>query len=246
MVVAIIQARMGAKRLPGKVLKKINGIPLLALEVGRVRLAKKVDKVVVATSDQPQDEVICDFCQENQIDCFRGSESDVLSRYYDCAKKCEASLIVRLTADCPLVDPVIIDKTVQLCLDERVDFSANTVPPDKSFFPDGSDVEVFTMAALARAHAECKNPHDREHVTFYFWKYANGFKTARLENDKDYSRYRFTVDYPQDLEVMELVIEELKKQGRFGYVSEVAAILEANPQIREKNSQYYFGIGWKQ
>lgn len=245
MKVAIIQARMGAKRLPGKLLKELSGIPLLKFQNQRLTKAK-IDKIVIATSLSGADDAIANFCRENSISCFRGSENDVLSRYYECAKEHKATIIIRVTGDCPLVDPKVIDETVSLLEAEQADFAANTVPPDKSYFPDGSDVEVFTFEALERAHQECKDKHDREHVTFYFWKYNNGFKTAQLTNDKNYSKYRFTVDYPQDLEVMDFLIKELDKRGQFGHLEEVAKVLDDNPQIKEKNSGYYFGIGWEQ
>lgn len=245
MVVAIIQARMGGRRSPGKVLKEVDGIPLLKYEIDRVKKSNLLDKIVVATSNLDRNDIIENFCKINDIECFRGSEDDVLDRYYQCAKKYKAEVIVRLTADCPLLDPEVIDNTIGLLMDNNADFSANTVPPESSKYPGGSDVEVFSMKALERAHRECKDVHDREHVTFYFWKYDNSFKTTQLDYDKNFSNYRFTVDYPEDLEVVEFVIKELKKRGTFGHLKEIIDILESNPEVKEKNSRYYFGIGWK-
>jgi len=243
-IVAIIQARMGSKRLPGKVLKVAEGIPLLGHQFKRVNSSSLIDKIVIATSTGKEDEAIVSFCKENGIDYFRGSENDVLSRYYECAKKYNADVVVRLTGDCPLSDPEIIDKVIRLFQSSDVDYAANTVPPETRKYPSGLDAEVFSFTALKRAHEEASDVHDREHVTFYFWKYNNGFKTVQLDSAKDYSKYRITVDYPEDLEVVKFIISTLKCKGLFGHIEQIAEILDKNTEIEKKNSQYYFGIGW--
>lgn len=245
MIVGVIQARMGSARLPGKILKKVNGVALLGYQVERVRKSRLLDKIIVATSVLVKDDVVEKFCKTNNIEYFRGSENDVLSRYYECAQKYNADVVVRLTADCPLSDPKIIDDTIKFYIDTKVDYVANTVPPETSKYPDGFDVEVFSMEALKKAYEKANDSHDREHVTFYFWKYNNGFKTAQLYNSKNYSKYRLTVDYPEDFEVVEFVIKELKKRNSFGHLNEIIEIIDANPDIKAKNSKYYSGIGWK-
>jgi len=245
MIAAIIQARMGSTRLPGKVLKEVKGKPLLMYQIERVRVSKLLDKIIVATSNLPKDDIIADFCKKNSIDVFRGNENDVLSRYYECAKKHKADIIVRLTADCPLVDPFVIDRVISMFQKENVDYAANTVPPETARFPDGSDVEVFSMQALERAFIECSDPHDREHVTFYFWRYDNNFKTVQISQDVDWSKYRFTVDYPEDFEVVEYVFQELERRGSFGHLEEIIEIIETNQEMKEKNVKYKFGAGWK-
>ena len=171
MVIAIIQARMGSTRLPGKVLKRIDGRPMLSYLLDRVLKSTKIDKVIIATSILAIDDPIEDHCKEYGVDCFRGSENDVLSRYYECAKKYNADVIVRLTADCPLADPNVIDDVIKIFECNNVDYCANTVPV--STFPDGTDVEVFSMNALEKAFNEVKDPHFREHVTFQFWQTDN-------------------------------------------------------------------------
>lgn len=230
--------------MPDKVLKEINGVPLLEYQVNRVRQSKLIDSVIVATSDNRLDDAIVEFCEQTKINCFRGSENNVLERYYECAKQYNADIVVRLTGDCPFSDPSVIDATVGLLEKSNADFSANTVPPEKSCFPDGSDVEVFSMCALERAHAECLDPHDREHVTFYFWKYDNGFKTVQLGNEIDYSKYRLTVDYPEDLEVVSFIMGELEQENMPGSLDEIIEILKSNPSIMELNAHHYFGEGW--
>ena len=243
-IVAIIQARMGSTRLPDKVLMEIDGVPLLEIMLSRVAKSELLDKVIIATSTLPNDEQIEEFCQKYGYECFRGSENDVLSRYYECATIYHAEVIVRLTADCPLIDPVIIDKVINHYFSKNVDYAANTVPPETSTFPDGSDVEVFSFKALERAHGEASDPKDREHVTFYFWKYNHGFSTAQLTQDKDWSNYRITVDYSEDIEVIRFLVLELKKNGSFGNMGEIIQLLDNNASVFKINSSYTFGQGW--
>jgi len=241
----IIQARMGSTRLPGKVLKTLGDRAMLGLQIERVSKAKHIESIIVATTTESSDDVIEYFCNDNGIKCFRGSESDVLSRYYKCSKDNNLETIVRLTADCPLIDPIVIDNVVDLYFKSNVDYAANTVPPETSRWPDGSDVEVFSFKSLKRAYNEASANDDREHVTFFFWKNKeNGFKTAQLGNSIDYSKYRFTVDYPEDFEVMQFLFSEIQARGSFCHVNEIISILDENPEIMRINERYYFGIGW--
>ena len=245
MIAAIIQARMGATRLPGKVLKKIGPFGLLEFQINRVKKAKNVENIIVATTTKSIDDDIENFCHERGIKCYRGSENDVLSRYYECAKIHNIKTIVRLTADCPLIDPIIIDKVIDMFLQDNVDYSANTVPPETSFWPDGSDVEVFSYKALQRAFKESTKTEDREHVTFFFWKdKSNGFKTSQLSNSQDWSKFRFTVDYKEDYEVINLLYKEIEERKIFGNTDEIIEILKDRPDIQIINKEYYFGIGW--
>jgi spore coat polysaccharide biosynthesis protein SpsF len=245
MIAAIIQARMGSTRLPGKVLMEVDGVPLLEYQIDRIKQSKMLNKIIVATSILEQDDKIADFCDSHDILCFRGSENDVLERYYDCAKQYKVETVVRLTADCPLIDPQVIDQTIMLFQKESVDYCGNTVPPEKSKYPDGSDVEVFSFQALKKAHDEARSAPDREHVTFYFWKYDYAFTTALLSRVEDWSKYRITVDYPEDLEVVRFVLRQLKREQRFGSLEEIITIIRNNPIVFEKNAKYEFGIGWK-
>ena len=161
-------------------------------------------------------------------------------------QKYNADIVIRLTADCPLIDPVIIDKAISTFMaDASLDYLANTVPVEASQYPDGSDVEIFSMKALERAHHEAKDLKDREHVTFYFWKGNHGFKTYQLKNDQDWSKYRITVDYPEDFEVINRVIKLLKSENKFGTLEEIINLLKSHKEIVSLNKNYYFGIGWK-
>jgi spore coat polysaccharide biosynthesis protein SpsF len=243
MIIAIIQARMGSTRLPGKVLKEINDKPMLSYMLDRVSNSKKLDKIVIATSTLEKDNKIVNYCQDHNIEYFRGSEDDVLSRYYECAKEYNADIVVRLTADCPLADPNIINGVIQKFQDSNVDYCANTVPVETNTFPDGTDVEVFSFKALEKAYNEVKDKHFREHVTFQFWQ-TDEYKSIQYIGDKDYSKYRITVDYPEDFEVVEFIFNELEKRKSFGYLDEIIEIINSNDEIKNKNSKYYFGQGW--
>jgi len=243
MIIAIIQARMGSTRLPGKVLKEINGKPMLSYLVDRVSKSKKLDKIIIATSTLDKDDAIFSYCKENNIECFRGSEDDVLSRYYECAKQYNPDTIVRLTADCPLADPQIIDNVIQKFEDNSVEYCANTVPIETNTFPDGTDVEVFSFEALKKAYNEVKDKHFREHVTFQFWQ-TDEYKSIQYISNMDYSKFRITVDYPEDFEVVEFIFNELKKRDSYGHLNEIIEIIESNEEIKNKNGKYYFGQGW--
>jgi len=243
MIIAIIQARMGSTRLPGKVLMEVNGKPLLAYQLDRVQKSKKLDKVIVATSISEQDDVIESLCFDYNIDCYRGSENDVMSRYYGCAKKYNTDIVVRITADCPIIDPKVIDAVLQQFEDEDVDYCSNTTPPETSRFPDGSDVEVFSMEALEKANIEVEDKHFREHVTFQFWQESK-YTSSQYTQESDWSNYRITVDYPEDFEVIEYILKELYIKDSFGYLSEVIEVLDSNQEVKNKNSSHFFGDGW--
>ena len=247
MNVAIIQARMGSTRLPGKVLLPLDGKPMLKFQIERVIKAQTIDKVVVATSNFKGDDVIFDFCASENIDCYRGSENDVLSRYYKAAIMHNAQNIIRLTADCPFSDPEIIDAVVNKLLAEKLDYAANTVPPETSTFPDGSDVEVFTLDALTKAYEGAVLPADREHVTFYFWKgkKAQTFKIGQLSQLVNDSKYRITVDYPEDYELAMKLALLIKQANVFGDLHFILEALKSTPELVAINDQYYFGIGWE-
>ena len=244
MITAIIQARMGSTRLPGKVLMKMGEHIMLKYMIDRVLKSKLIDQVVIATSSNKLDDEIEKFCSDNKYNCFRGSENDVLDRYYFAAKEFSSEIIVRMTADCPLVDPVIIDETIKLFLDTKVDYAANAVPPDIKKYPDGSDVEVFSFKNLKLAWNKVKNVKDREHVTFYFWKYNNNFSTVLLKNIYDWGNYRITVDYIEDFQLVSKIINFLDNNNLEGSLKEIIDFLDDNPEIKNINSQYTWGMNW--
>ena len=244
MFTALVQARMGSTRLPGKVLMPILGIPMLGIMVDRVARAKLVDQTVVVTTTNSSDDQIVSFCKLNNIKCYRGSEQDVLARYFNAAVSYKASHIVRLTADCPLIDPKIIDLVIQKYLSEEVDYVANTAPPPGSF-PDGMDVEVFSFSALENAHKMANLPSEREHVTFHFWK-SGKFKTLRVENVEDLSKLRLTVDYDKDFETVCRIFEALEHlKNNFG-LEEIMELYMKNTSLFTNQTDFERNSGWQE
>lgn len=231
-IIAIIQARMGATRLPGKVLEKLAGQPMLARVVNRTSRAKTLDTVVVATTTQPIDDVIVHCCEKHGWSHFRGSEEDVLDRYYRAASAFEANAIVRITADCPLIEPEIIDKVVNEYLSHRpeVEYVSSTLVHT---FPRGLDVEVMSFDALKTAWQEDHNPAWREHVTPYIWRHPEKFKVRNVANDTDYSHMRWTVDTIEDLTFVRKVYDHFQNDT-FTW-REVLRLLEAHPEWLQIN-----------
>src|SRR5215813_10564723 len=171
---AIIQARMGSTRLPGKVLMDIGGRTALARVVARVSRASLVSDVIVATSDLPNDERIVEECNRLGVSCFRGSESDVLDRYYRAAQEFEADVVVRITSDCPVIDPQLVDDAIRVFQLHEADYASNVIPRT---YPRGLDTEVFATQAMAWAWLEAREPYQREHVTPYLYEHPEIFKT---------------------------------------------------------------------
>ncbi len=205
-VVLIIQGRMAATRLPGKPLKTVMGKPLLSYLIERVRRCQRVDAIVVATTTNPLDGAIVEFCQANDVECFRGSEHDVLLRYLHAARHYKADVIVRVTADCPLIDPYVIDDVVAYFLKNspRLDYASNCI---QRTYPRGMDVEVFSMASFEKVAKEAKNSNEREHVTPYYYFHPELFHLGNVTRDPDESRHRWTVDEEDDFALIKTILE---------------------------------------
>ncbi|NCC84300.1 MAG: acylneuraminate cytidylyltransferase [Clostridia bacterium] len=231
--VVIVQARMGSSRLPGKVLLPVAGKSLLEIEIGRLQRALLPDVLCVATTDRPRDGAIEELCRKLGIPCYRGSEDDVLGRYYEAAKYMQADEIVRVTADCPLIDPEVLDTVVEKRRDMGADYASNTL---KRSFPRGLDVECFTFAALASANLEAELPWEREHATPFIYSRPKRFILTNLESEKDESGHRWTVDTPEDFQLVSLVLEHfLHDLSGFRY-PDVLALLNENPEWRSINA----------
>lgn len=234
--VAIIQARMNSSRLPGKVLKEILGKPMLMWVVERTARSQLVQTVAVATTTHASDDPIEALCRERGIPCWRGSQFDVLDRYYQAARLMQADVIVRLTGDCPLIDPQVIDRTVQAFFQQGVDFAANRLPPPwKRTYPIGLDVEVCSFAALERAWHEARQPYEREHVMPYLYDEPGRFRTFLVNTEPDYGHLRWTVDTPEDLEFVRQVVEKLDGQDHFSWL-DVLALLQQYPHLADINA----------
>jgi len=225
----IIQARISSTRLPGKVLKKVNGITLLEYEIKRVKKSKKIDKIVIATSDKKVDDIIERFCKKISINCFRGSEEDVLDRYYQCTLKYpKFKNIIRVTGDCPLIDSKVIDKVLVFFEKGKYDYASNVL---EETYPDGMDIEVFSKPALEDAARNAMLLSEREHVTLYI-RNNKKFKKGSIKAKKDYSGFRLTVDNQDDLAIIRFLIKNTEPNANFlDYIS----LLTKNPKIMLKN-----------
>jgi spore coat polysaccharide biosynthesis protein SpsF (cytidylyltransferase family) len=234
--VALVQARMGSTRLPGKVMEDLGGRPLLALVLERTAAAPGLDAVAVAAPDLPRDDVIADFCARAGVACVRGSETDVLDRYHYGAAVLDAHLILRVTADCPLIDPEVIGRLLEFRRDGEFDIAGvatGALPPSVgNRFPDGLDCEVFTRVALDRAWRESSEPYDREHVSPYMGRDAQ-VKLGVLQAEEDYGTERWTVDHPEDLELVRAIVARVGR--RAGY-REILQVLDREPQLRPLNA----------
>jgi spore coat polysaccharide biosynthesis protein SpsF len=231
--VAIIQARMGSTRLPGKVLKDIHGETMLARVVRRTQRAGNLDEVVVATTVEPGDEPIVAECARLKVYVFRGSEEDVLDRYYKAARAHRADVVVRITSDCPLIEPEVIDRVVGAFLDARPDYASNTM---ERTYPRGLDIEVMTMAALERAWVEASEPYQRIHVTPYFYQNPDIFRLLSVRHRAALGEYRWTVDTPEDLAFVRQVYGYLGNGGAFSW-REVLDLLDRKPELMALNRE---------
>jgi len=231
--VAIIQARMGSTRLPGKVLLDLAGEPMLARDVNRVQRASLIDQVVVATTTQPADEAIANLCAARGWPCFRGSEEDVLDRYYRAAVAYSADVVVRITSDCPLIEPAVTDRVVQEFLQRQpdVDYACNILP--RRTFPRGLETEVLRFDVLERAWREDTNPAWREHVTQYIQRHSDLFRIHGVVNDTDLSAMRWTVDTPEDMEIVQRIYSHFGHDC-FSWL-DVLALLSEHPEWLDIN-----------
>ena len=223
---------MGSTRLPGKVLMDIAGKPMLWHVIDRIKRCKTIDLIVVATTEQDKDKAIIELARKCGVETFAGSEDDVLDRYYQAARKFNADAIVRITSDCPLIDPIIVDKVVNYYKDniEKIDY-VNTAPS----FPEGVDTEVFGFDALEIAWKDAKKNYEREHASIYMHENPAIFRLATIENDKDMSHIRFTVDRMEDLTAVRAIFKYLYKDGSIFHMQDILNLLEEKPEIMEIN-----------
>lgn len=225
--VIIVQARMGSSRLPGKVLLSAAGKSLLEIELGRLQQCRLPDALCVATTEARQDDPIVNLCQSLEIPCFRGPEEDVLSRYCEAARFMNAGEVIRITADCPLIDPDVVDAVIGKRRNTQTDYASNTL---KRTFPRGLDSECFSFASLSIAHHEAKEPWEREHVTPFIYGRPDRFSMASLERGQDESRHRWTVDTQEDFQLISLILEHFTENLLDFRSADVLRLLEENPE----------------
>jgi spore coat polysaccharide biosynthesis protein SpsF len=233
MIVAILQARLSSSRLPRKVLKPVLGKPMLELEIERIRRSRLIDKLVVATTTEPIDKSIELLCTRLEVDCFRGSLDNVLDRYYRSAVNSKADQVVRLTGDCPLIDPQIIDQVIMLHCETGSDYTSNVLPPT---FPDGLDVEVMTFSALETSWKEARLPSEKEHVTSYIENHPQKFRISNVSAKSDFSNHRWTVDEVEDFELISHLFEALYPSNPEFSMEDVLHYLDTHPRVAQLNN----------
>jgi glutamate-1-semialdehyde 2,1-aminomutase len=231
-VVAIVQARMNSVRFPNKVMKKINNVPIIEILLKRLNKSKLINQIILATSTDKSNKILVNHVESLGFSCIEGSDSNVLNRYVQAAKKTEADIVVRITGDCPLVDPDLVDECIRGFQESKVDYYSNTSPPT---FPDGLDVEVIKFTALMKAAQESNKPSHKEHVTLYI-RESNKFSKLNYFNNEDLSSLRWTVDDPVDFDVILKIFNYFKTNIYFSW-REVLDLYFNKPQIFSLNSQ---------
>lgn len=232
-IVVIVQARTSSTRLPEKVLKDIAGKPMLGHVIQRLRKSQLIGEILIAVGKRKNTPIL-KLTQKYGVKCFVGSEEDVLDRYYMAARKFKADIIVRITSDCPLIDPEVVDKVIKKYIEnkERIDYTSNTL---KRSYPRGLDTEVFSFKVLEKTWKEAKRPYQREHVTSYIYEHPEIFRIVNVENNEDLSDMRWTVDKEKDLEFIREVYKRLYKGGKIFLMNDILRLLKKEPQLMEMN-----------
>jgi len=233
-VIAIIQARMGSMRLPGKVLMSINGKPVLEYVIQFLKFSKLLDQIIVATTNLPQDNEIEKLCKKLNIECYRGSVDNVLERYYECARLYHGDLIVRITADDPLIDATIVDQVIQICKDTKCDFASTAITPK---FPFGYFIESLTFSTLKKLYLTQNDPLSKEHVTYFIKQNIQLFNVKEISPSEKLARpqYRLTIDYKEDFHLMSKIFKKLYTPNSFIQYKDVIELLDKNPELAKIN-----------
>ena len=232
MLSAIVQARMGSNRLPGKILMEVNGKSLLEYLIERLQSVKEIKQVIIATTEKPQDEEVGKLCKKLGVKCYRGEEDDVLGRIYHAALNSEANPILRITADCPLIDPKVLAEQIEFFYNNKVDYCFLGLT-----FAEGICADLFSFESLQKAFNSANQKDEREHVTPYFHKHKELFKIANYENETDDSRFRIVVDQEEDFEVVSMIIKNLYKKGNeFFDIHQIKEYLIRHPDIYKLNA----------
>lgn len=242
-ITAILQARFSSQRLPGKVLTPILGKPMLYRQIERIQACQKIDNLIVATSISPTDDPIAQFCESEKLTCFRGNLDDVLDRFYQAAKEANAKHVMRLTGDCPLIDPQIMDEMITTYLSGDWDYVTNRTPPT---FPDGLDVEIMSFACLETTWKIATLTSDREHVTPYIYRRTDTeFKIKNIENPIDLSNHRWTVDEPSDIDLVRHIYDALYPTNKNFNMKDILDFLDKNPQLISLNHHIERNQGYR-
>ena len=240
-ITIIIQARTASQRLSRKVLRKILGRPMIWYILRRIKESENVAQVVLATTKNKEDDILADIAKKNKILVFRGDDLDVLNRYYECAKKYKADPIIRITADCPLIDSFLVDEMIDFYLKNNYDYVSNTIIPT---YPDGLDVEIFSFKTLEFAVNNARKKSEREHVTVYIKNNPQKFKLFNYKNENDLSNYRWTVDEEEDLLFVRKIYSKMKPDVVFKY-QKILELLSSFPDLLKINQGFKRNEGYK-
>lgn len=233
MIVAIIQARCGSTRFPNKIFAELCGKPLIWHVINRLKFSKRIDKIILATTTNPKDYILEQWANDNEITCFRGSENDVLSRFYYANEMAKGDYIVRITADDPFKDPQIIDQAIDLLIENKCDYVCNNFPPT---YPEGLDCEVLTAESLKISQQNSTDDYEREHVTQYIYHNSLSFKMMNLSYHENLSHLRWTIDTDIDFEMVKIIYEALyKNENEIFYMTDILNYLDKNPDISNMN-----------
>lgn len=242
MILGILQARMTSTRLPGKVMMSILGKPMFIRQIERIKRSKRIDRLILATSTDESDDIIEKVAKEYGIECYRGSLDDVLDRFYQVAKAYKPEHVVRLTADCPLTDWEVIDQIIDKHLKENNDYTSNTIEPT---FPDGLDAEILNFKALEEAWKKGEKISDRDNVTIYVYRRPEQFKLGSIKNNVDLSKLRWTVDEPEDFELIEKIYNSLYPENNSFLTQDILDLIAENPELESINSKFERNEGLK-
>jgi spore coat polysaccharide biosynthesis protein SpsF len=252
-IVAIIQARMGSSRLPGKILLPIQGRPVIGHIHDRLNRVGSIDEVVIATSNEIQDDQVAHYCENENLSCFRGNEIDVLDRFYHAAINFEAQIVIRVTGDCPLLDPLTINKLIDMYRLGNFDHcgvaAGAGVANDTSIqrYPDGLDAEIFGIEILREAWVNSTSKQHREHVTPFIWQQEERYSLGKLECESgDFSAYRWTLDNAEDFQLIKKIYDELYPRNPFFGMQDVLLLLKAHPEWSNENKHLIGSEGYEE
>lgn len=247
----IIQARMGSSRLPEKILKKVKSKMILEYVINQIKSSEKINEIIIATTKKTEDDIIENFCKERKIKYFRGSENDLLDRYYQCAKKYNCDPIIRITSDCPLIDPNVIDKIIFIFEKNNYDYVSNNIEFKNNRwvnslcnFPQGMTVEITSQKNLEKAWREAKKPSEREHVFPYIQFNPDLFKIHNIFHDKDLTKIRCTIDRIEDLKFLEALLVHFPEK-KIITIKDIEKVIRLEPNLIKINSHIDFEEGWR-
>jgi len=232
-VIAIIQARCGSTRFPNKVFADLAGKPLIWHVINRLHFAKEINQIVLATTINPQDDLLVEWAAKESVNIFRGSEENVLSRFYHAAKEYNADVIVRITADDPFKDPALIDSLIRELKKNDLDFIYNNNPPS---FPEGLDCEIMKFSALEKAYNESVDKFEQEHVTQYLYRHKELFTQKNISNESDLSNLRWTIDTQEDYEMAKIIYDKLFTEDTIFHTNDILNLINKHPKIAQINS----------